>query len=73
VIHHHVHHGRWLDLMLDDVLKSNRREAVRFIAACSQENAGAFLNAAPSPRPFRIPSWAFTLLVQRRLGLSLSL
>ena len=43
---------------------------MRFIAV-SQYQAGAFLNAVPSRRDFRIPTWALRIAVQRRLGLPL--
>jgi hypothetical protein len=44
---------------------------VRFVSA-SQPYAGAFLNAIPMRKPFRIPTWALRIVVQRRLGLALS-
>ena len=43
---------------------------MRFIAV-SQPQAGAFLNAVPRYKPFRIPTWALRQQVQRRLGLPL--
>jgi hypothetical protein len=45
-----------------------RREAVRFVAV-SQPYAGAWLNAVPSKRWFRISSWLLRVAVWRRLGL----
>ena len=38
----------------------------------SQPYAGAFLNAVPMRKPFRIPTWALRIILQRRLGLALS-
>ena len=67
IIHHAAWLGFWNALQLPGVA---RREAVRFIAV-SQYQAGAFLNAVPSRRDFRIPTWALRIAVQRRLGLPL--
>ena len=57
--------------MLERCTAASTREAVRFIAV-SQPYAGAFLNAVPSHRVFRINTWAMRILVQRRLGLPLA-
>ena len=38
----------------------------------SQPHAGAWLNAVPSRKAFRINSWAMRIAVQRRLGLPLT-
>ena len=64
-----IHHAAWLDLW-NELNSSSvpRRELVRFVA-CSQRNAGAFLNAIPMRAGFRFPSWAMRVAVQRRLGL----
>ena len=64
-----VHHASWLKL-LTDLQSTSVREAVRFIAV-SQRHAGTFLNAVPKHKPFRLPTWALRLCVQRRLGLPL--
>ena len=48
----------------------SRREAVRFISA-SQPHAGTFINAVPRHAAFRVPTWAYRLQLQRRLGLPL--
>ena len=63
----HVLACLWNALQLPGVA---RQEAVRFVAV-SQYQAGAFLNAVPSRRDFRIPTWALRVAVQRRLGLPL--
>ena len=59
----------WLKL-LTDLQAVSAREAVRFIAV-SQAHAGTFLNAVPKHKPFRLPTWALRLCLQRRLGLPL--
>eukprot|EP00964_Phaeocystis_antarctica_P035717 scaffold20419_cov69-Phaeocystis_antarctica.AAC.1 len=54
-------------------LRAGRGEArghPRFVAA-SQPYAGTFLNAVPKYKPFRMPTWALRLCLQRRLGLPL--
>jgi len=56
--------------LLTDLQNVSVREAVRFIAV-SQPHAGTFLNAVPKHKPFRLPTWAPRLCVQRRLGLPL--
>ena len=43
---------------------------MRFVSV-SQQWAGAFLNAVPKSKEFRIPTWAMRIAVQRRLGLPL--
>ena len=48
-----------------------RRELVRFIAV-SQPHAGDFLNSVPKSEPFRIQTWALQIVVQKRLGLPLT-
>ena len=65
-----IHHASWLR-MLTTLEHAGLREAVRFVAV-SQPFAGAFLNAVPMRKPFRIPTWALRIAVQRRLGLALS-
>ena len=65
-----IHHASWLR-MLEELGRVGLREAVRFISV-SQPYAGAFLNAIPMRKPFRIPTWALRIVVQRRLGLALS-
>ena len=47
-----------------------RREAIRFISV-SQNGAGAFLNAVPKLKHFRVPTWAMRVECSRRLGLPL--
>ena len=47
------------------------RSCVRMISV-AQPHAGAWLNAVPSRRAFRINSWAMRIAVQRRLGLPLT-
>ena len=64
-----IHHASWLKL-LTDLQAVSAREAVRFIAV-SQAHAGTFLNAVPKHKPFRVPTWALRLCLQRRLGLPL--
>ena len=51
-----VHHSAWLKLLTDmwGSRQGGKREAVRFIAV-SQKAAGAFLNAVPKHKPFRVP------------------
>ena len=65
-----VHHSRWLELLRRTLTERGRRETVRVLAA-SQPHAGDFLNAVPARLPFRMPSWAMRIAVQRRLGLPL--
>ena len=43
---------------------------MRFIAV-SQPHAGSFVNAVPSRRGFKLPTWCLRLETQRRLGLPL--
>ena len=64
-----IHHAAWLKLLIT-FQGVSRREAVRFIAV-SQPSAGAFLNAVPRHKGFRLPTWSLRLLIQRRLGLPL--
>ena len=64
-----VHHTRWHALRSD--LAADRREAVRFVSA-SQQFAGSAFNAVPSRWDFQIESDALLIMVQRRLGLPLS-
>ena len=64
-----IHHTAWLK-HLRCVQAVGKREAIRFIAA-SQPYAGTFLNAVPKYKPFRMPTWALRLCLQRRLGLPL--
>jgi hypothetical protein len=58
--------------LLDELRNVSLRDQVRFIAV-SQPFAGAFLNAVPSRKPFRLPTWALRIAIQRRLGLPLSI
>ena len=64
-----IHHTAWLKHLLC-VQSVGKREAIRFVAA-SQPYAGTFLNAVPKYKPFRMPTWALRLCLQRRLGLPL--
>ena len=67
-----VHHSVWLKLLTDmwGSRDGGRREAIRFIAV-SQNGAGAFLNAVPKLKHFRVPTWAMRIECSRRLGLPL--
>ena len=51
-----IHHSCWLKLQIE-LQASSRREAVRFISV-SQPHAGSFINAVPSQRQCRVPTWA---------------
>jgi len=64
-----AHHAAWHKL-LTELQGADRREAVRLVAV-SQPQAGAFLNAVPRYKSFRVPTWALRQQVQRRLGLPL--
>ena len=66
IIHHEAWRVHW-----NLCAGTSVREAVRFVAA-SQPYAGAFLNAIPMRQPFRIPTWALRMQVQRRLGLPIT-
>ena len=63
------HHTEWRKLLLD-LQGASVREAVRFVSV-SQPGAGAFLNAVPKQKEFRLPTWAMRIAVARRLGLPL--
>ena len=63
------HHSSWLKLQAR-CQAVGRREAVRFVSV-SQPHAGSFLNAVPKHKPYRMPTWAMRLELQRRLGLPL--
>ena len=65
-----AHHSAWLKL-LSQQRQVAPREAVRMISV-AQPHAGAWLNAVPSRKAFRINSWAMRIAVQRRLGLPLT-
>ena len=64
------HHSGWMQLAVR-MRQAGVREMVRFVAV-SQKHAGAFLNAVPARGPFRMPTWAMRISVQRRLGLPLT-
>jgi hypothetical protein len=66
-----IHHWQWFKFLATLWRGTTLREAVRFVGV-SQPNAGAFLNAVPALKSFRIGSWAMKIVVQRRLGLPLS-
>jgi hypothetical protein len=65
-----THHSAWIRHWRL-CSRTSLREAVRFTAV-SQNQAGAFLNAVPMHKQFRVPTWAMRIQVQRRLGLPIT-
>ena len=64
-----VHHLGWIRFVAA-AARRGLREAVR-ATSVSQPYAGAFLNAIPMRKPFKMPTWAMRISIARRLGLPL--